>query len=536
LLPIVILLSALVAVRAGAATLDPIGAFKRPIFVTSNPSDPDRLLIVEREGRVVEASPGGTRRLVADFSSLVSCCDSERGLLSIAPAPDFASSGRFYAAYTGKPLAGGGEGDIHVDSFRPDPQGEGRVIREPILSIGHAQQSNHNGGQLQFGPDGHLYLSTGDGGGGGDPFENGQNTEALLGKILRIDPRPGQEPPYVSPAGNPFLGVPGRDEIWAYGLRNPWRFSFDRVSGDMVIGDVGQGAREEIDYAPGPGGGVVSSAGANYGWNCREGTIAYPEPATACTSASGFTEPVFDYPHKDPEDGSAHGCSIIGGYAVRDASLGDLYGRYLYSDYCTDEIRSLLLPATAGGRASGDRSESLTVSEPTSFGEDSCGRLYVVSAAGAVYRLIGASPASCSRAGPVGSELPLPGAPDAQGPTKARGPLRVGPPLSLLLSAKPLGSGYPQEFGITVRLSPCAAGAGRTVRMRRGGHPLAEGQLNRRCITHFRSRIARRATFRAVLTPTANEAGMRSSRLVVEPGVGAQRSQVRTIALAKPRP
>ena len=493
------------ASSAAAAGLEPIGSFKRPIFVTSDPGDPDRLLIVEREGRVIEAGPAGMR-LFADISSFVACCDGERGLLSIAPAPDFAGSGRFYAAYTGNLTAGGQEGDIHVDSFRPDASGGGQAIREPIISIGHAQEGNHNGGQLQLGPDGHLYISTGDGGGGGDPFESGQDTETLLGKILRIEPLPGQEPAYSAPAGNPFLAGPGRDEIWAFGLRNPWRFSFDRVSGDMVIADVGQGAREEIDHAPSLGGGVVSGAGPNYGWNCREGTIAFPEPAAACASASGFTDPVFEYPHDDPEDGSAHGCSIIGGYVVRDASLGDLYGRYLYTDFCTGELRSLQLPA-AGGVATGDRSEGIVVTQPMSFGEDSCGRVYLTTASGAVHRLIGPIPSGCSQS-PQG----VPGgvAPGLSSATSPRS-------LRLRLSAKRVGEDATPGYEIWARLSPCNGGAGQRVRLKKGGRHMATKRFGLDCLARFRLRVARRATFRAVLA-SAESGPIRSPRLVITPG------------------
>jgi glucose/sorbosone dehydrogenase len=513
-LSILVVTLALVASHTAAATLEPIGAFERPIFITSDPGDPNRLLVVEREGMVIEVSPAGTH-LFADVSSLVSCCAGERGLLSIAPAPDFDASGRFYAAYTGTPAAGGREGDVHVDSFRPDAGG-GKVFREPILSIDHSQQSNHNGGQLQLGPDGNLYVSTGDGGGGGDPFENGQNDETLLGKILRIDPRPGWEPPYAIPPGNPFAGIPGRDEIWALGLRNPWRFSFDRASGDMVIADVGQGAREELDYASSPAAGVVSGAGANYGWNCREGTIPYPEPATACATASGFTEPVFDYPHEDPEDGSAHGCSIIGGYVARDPSLGDLSGRYVYSDFCAGEIRSLRLPAGAGGAATDDRSEGLHVSEPTSFGEDACGRLYVVSAEGPVYRFVGASPASC----PSPAASPAPSAPIA-GPERKRKPKPGHRPKPerrrLRLSALPLG-GSAVRFRFVARLSPCGDGSGRKVHLKRDGHGIRARALNRRCVVRFRLFVRHRASFRAVLSAGPRGVRLRSPRLVVGPG------------------
>jgi hypothetical protein len=497
-----------VASTAPAATLKPIGAFKHPIFVTSDPVNPERLLVVQREGTVIEASPSGTRQL-ADLGSLVSCCESERGLLSIAPAPDFDSSGRFYADYTGTEAAGGQEGDIHVDSFRPDSAAPGQLIREPIISIGHSTFGNHNGGQLQFGPDGHLYISVGDGGGGGDPLESGQDTETLLGKILRIDPRPGQAPPYAIPAGNPFVGGPGRDEIWAYGLRNPWRFSFDRLSGDMVIGDVGQDTREEVDFAPSPGGGQVSGAGADYGWNCREGFIEYPEAPSSCGSAGPFVEPVFDYPHEDPGGGAAHGCAILGGYVVRDASVADLYGRYVYADLCTGEIRSLLLPASAGGRASDDRATGLEVDEPTSFGQDSCGRVYVASNHGTVYRLEGPAPAGC----------PPPGG-------AAASHRRV----HLHLRVKGAG----RRLEIIARVMPCAGQGGRRIQLNRGGHRIAVRRLDRHCVARFFVRVRTRTTFRALLRGQ----GVRSRRLAVgaHHPPRSQRSQVRTIALAKPIP
>lgn len=494
------LLCTLASTAATAATLEPIGNFKQPIFVTSDPSNAERLLVAERGGVVEEVRPGAVSE-VADLGSLVTCCESERGLLSISPAPDFDSSGRFYAAYTGTAAAGGAEGDVHIDSFRPDPGG-GAPIREPILSVAHAANPNHNGGQLQFGPDGHLYISLGDGGGGGDPLESGQDTETLLGKILRIDPHPGQSPAYSIPLGNPFAGGPGRPEIWAYGLRNPWRFSFDRTSGDTVIADVGQDTREEVDFAPSPAIGSVGGAAANYGWNCREGFIAYSSPEPACSAASGFAEPVFDYPHADPGDGSASGCSIIGGYVVRDPTLGDLYGRYLYSDFCAGKIRSLVLPSVPGGRASGDRSEGLTVGEPSSFGEDACGRLYVASDEGTVYRLVGSTQVSCPLAsayGPAGQSL---------GVDRKR--------LRLRLRSRPLGA----RLRIVALAIPCAGHAGDRVQLNRGGRRFGVKRLDRQCIARFFPRVDRAATFRALLVGSET---IRSRRLTAEPrqrGVG----------------
>jgi hypothetical protein len=480
---------------ATAATLEPIGTFSLPVYVTSDPLDPDWLLIGERQGRVIERSPAGTRQLL-DFSTLVTCCESERGLDSIVPAPDFAATGRVYAAYTGAPAAGGAEGDVHIDSFRPGPSGQ--AIREPILSLDHSLRPNHNGGQLQFGPDGYLYIALGDGGGAGDPDGNGQNTETLSGKIIRIDPRPGQVPSYAIPPGNPFASGPGRDEIWAFGLRNPWRFSFDRANGDMVIADVGQDEREEVDLAPSAAVGTVSGGGANYGWNCREGTIVFPGAPSGCP-AVGFTDPVFDYPHDDPGGGAPHGCSIIGGYVIRDPSLGDLYGRYVYTDYCQGEIRSLVLPSTASGRASGDRSEALSVASPTSFGEDACGRVYVVAAAGAVFRLEGAEPATCPR--PTGTGV-------GSGPSADPPPVRGLRRASVRLHARRSGA----WVKLTARVSPCGARAGAMLQLNRGGKRLISKRLDEDCLARFAVRLPRDSTFRVLLR---DEPEIRSRRLAV---------------------
>jgi hypothetical protein len=502
---------------AAALELEQIGTFEQPIFITSDPGNAARLLIVERGGTVTEAGPDGTR-LLADLTSLVSCCEGERGLFSIAPAPDFGSSGRFYAAYSGRSAAGGQKGDIHIDSFQPDPQHAGQLLREPILSIEHSLHDSHHGGQLQFGPDGDLYISVGDGGGAGDPLESGQDTGTLLGKILRIEPRPGQEPPYAVPPDNPFVGKSGLDEIWAYGLRNPWRFSFDRASGDMVIGDVGQNEHEEIDYAPSPAADVVSGGGANYGWNCREGLFAYPGAPARCGPAGEFVDPVFDYPHEDPGGGAAYGCAIVGGYVARDPSLGDLYGRYVYADYCTGEIRSLVLPGAGGGPATGDRSEGLEVAYPTSFGEDSCGRLYIASSDGGVYRLAGAQPPSCPQPG-QGSAAPI----AAASSHKVR----------LQLRARRAGAG----LKLIARVAPCSTPhAGERVQFNRGGERLAARGLDRRCVAHLFTHVDGAATFRALLR---GGPAIRSRRLAVGSPRShrrTQRNQVRTIALAKPRP
>jgi len=476
------------AATASAVNLQPIGKFDQPIFVASDAGNPDDLFVVEREGRVVR-SEGGVTSAFADLTSLVSCCESERGLLSIALAPDFDTSGRFFAAYTGKAAAGGAIGDIHVDAFHHEG---GALVREPLFSVGHSINANHNGGQLEFGPDGYLYVSIGDGGGGGDPFESGQDLNSRLGKILRVEPRAGAEP-----------------TVWSYGLRNPWRFSFDRANGDMTIGDVGQDAHEEVDLAPSPAAGVVGGQGTNYGWNCREGFSAYPEPGASCAGVSNFTDPVFDYPHSDPEDGGPHGCAITGGYVVRDPGLGDLYGRYLYADFCVGEIRSLVLPAGVPGLATGDRSEGLTVPNPVSFGEDSCGRVYVVAQAGTVYRFVGATPSACGTTSATAHATPLTNGAKAK-------PKRQ--PVSVHLRVARRTQGRHLRLILTATVSPCPGHVGGRVRLQRGGRPVSAKRLDRRCDARFRLRISHRSTFRAILLD------------------GGYRSQVRTIALAKPRP
>jgi hypothetical protein len=477
------------AANAAAVTLHEIGSFNQPIYVTSGPFNPDRLLVAEREGMVIEVTPSG-RKPLADLTELVECCEGERGLLSIAPAPDFESSGRFYAAYTGNLAAGSEIGDVHVDAFRPGPGGS--PIREQVLTVAHSAHDNHNGGQLQFGPDGHLYISLGDGGGTGDPAENAQNLESRLGKILRIDPKPGQAPSFTVPADNPFVGRAGLDEIWAYGLRNPWRFSFDRLTGDMVIGDVGQDTREEVDFAPSPGDGMVSGGGDNYGWNCREGFIAYTDPGAACATAGSFSEPVFDYPHEDPGNGAAYGCAILGGYVVRDPGLNELSGRYLYTDYCTGQIRSLVLPVTANGKATDDRAE-VNVSKPTSFGEDSCGRVYITSDLGPVYRLEGPAPTICTHAEPVAVSF-------RKSTRSARVQLRA--------------RWVRGRVKLIASVSPCAEDAGGVLQLNRGGRRLKIKRLNQKCRALFRLRVNTRATFRALVF---GDPGSESRRLSVKP-------------------
>jgi glucose/arabinose dehydrogenase len=363
-----------VAGRAGGRVgLKRIGSFDSPVYVASTPAFPRLLFVVEQGGRVEVLRNGRRlRRPFLDISGLVSF-EGERGLLSIAFPPDYSRSRAFYVYYTDD------RGNIRVDEFRRrTPTRAARGSRRTVIEIPHTENSNHNGGQLQF-LGNLLYFATGDGGSAGDPPNNAQNKDVLLGKLLRIDPRPSGGRPYSIPSSNPFVGRPGRDEIYSYGLRNPFRFSFDtRHPGNprIAIADVGQNRFEELDYTT-----VRDAAGANFGWDAFEGFAPYREENSGTPDPGGTVKPVFAYSHS--RDGS---CTIIGGYVVEDPRLPSLLGRYVYTDYCDGQLRSLI-PHT--GRASDDRPiGGLSVVEPSSFGVDTRGRLYVSSLAGPVYRLV----------------------------------------------------------------------------------------------------------------------------------------------------
>jgi Glucose / Sorbosone dehydrogenase len=478
---VVLLLSPAGAASARAASLQSIGSFDQPIYVTSDPGNPNRLFVVERGGKI-ELVQGGSAGTFADLTSVVDCCDGERGLLSMALAPDFDTTGRFYVDYTGKSAPG----EIHVAELRASGDSAAIGTRRNVLTIPHPGESNHNGGQLQFGPDGYLYVSTGDGGGSDDQHHNSQDLGSLLGKLLRIDPRRSGVHPYTVPAGNPFAGAGAPfDTIWSYGLRNPFRFSFDRSSGDLVIGDVGQDAEEEVDYAPAPGLG----RGADYGWNCREGLLAGPATDPQCSTppAGGFVDPVFSYSHSDPSSP----CAIIGGYVARDAGLGSLYGRYLYADLCTGDVRSLAL----GDPFASDASTGLHVDNPNSFGEDSCGRLYVVSGDGEVDRLVGARPASC---------------PAPRGSTRSarkRTVVRIG--------ARRRRVRRGRRALVKVKVTPCAGRRGQRVRLLRGGRPAGSKRLSRACVAFFHPRIRHRSTFKATSPRSASYRAATSRRLTI---------------------
>ncbi|HKF83389.1 MAG TPA: PQQ-dependent sugar dehydrogenase [Solirubrobacterales bacterium] len=474
------LLLALAGGSAQAASLQTIGTgFDEPIFVTSDPGNPNRLFVVEREGRIVEVA-GDSRTVFADLRGVVGCgngCGGERGLLSIALSPDFDTSGRLFVDYAEDPEPG----DIHVGELNPTGG-----LRN-LLTIPHPDESNHNGGQLQFGPEGNLFVSTGDGGGEDDQHHNAQNLSSLLGKILRIGINPSGALPYTVPAGNPFAAPAPYDTIWAYGLRNPFRFSFDRGGSGLWIGDVGQSAREEIDFAPAPGLG----AGFNFGWNCEEGSVAGPGDDEGCAGAAAdaFVGPVFDYPHSDPGDGGASGCAVIGGYVSRDPGVTELYGRYIYGDLCVNKIRSFS-PAQP---LATDRSEGLQISNLNSFGEDSCGRLYAISGSGAVYRIVGAGPTTCPTAA-----------------TPSLSPSFVG------IRALRRRVKKNRRALLTAYVSPCKGRQGDPVTLWRGRKKLGTRHFDRVCTARFRPRISRRSSFRVTVKANATYVAAISRKLTVK--------------------
>lgn len=343
-----------------------------PVAITHAGDGSGRLFITLQRGQILIYDDG---RLLPtpflDISSVVACC-GERGLLSVAFDPNYKQNGYFYVNYTQRPDGSTIIARYHV-SGDPDVADPDSAV---ILLMIPQPFANHNGGQLQFGPDGYLYIGMGDGGSAGDPQNNAQNGQTLLGKMLRIDVNNANTSdglPYDIPANNPFIADPNvRDEIWALGLRNPWRFSFDRTTGDLFIGDVGQNSWEEVDFQP-----ASSTGGENYGWRLMEGRHCF-NPATNCHNGT-LTLPILEYDH-------SLGCSITGGYRYRGSQIRQLYGVYLYGDYCSGRIWG----ATESNGRWTSRELLTTELSISTFGEDESGELYVAhhdGANGAIYRI-----------------------------------------------------------------------------------------------------------------------------------------------------
>jgi glucose/arabinose dehydrogenase len=343
-----------------------VSGLASPLDLQSAPGDGERLYVVEQGGRIRVVRGG---QLAAapflDVSSRISS-GGERGLLGLAFHPQFAANRRFFVNYTDR------NGDTHVSEFRAGSADAAEAASERELLVVPQPYSNHNGGGLAFDNAGRLLVALGDGGSAGDPLNDGQRLDTLLGKILRLDVDAAG--PYALPADNPFLATAGaRGEIWAYGLRNPFRISVDRPTGDLYIGDVGQSRVEEIDVDPG-----TRRAGANYGWRLMEGSQCY-NPASGCASA-GLTPPVYEYTH-------AEGCSVTGGAVYRGCRMPALAGTYFFSDYCSALVRSFRY---ANGQATELRDWGAGLrglDSPTSFGLDAAGELYIVDYDGEVYRL-----------------------------------------------------------------------------------------------------------------------------------------------------
>lgn len=396
---LILLLTSLVPVPSAAANswptiaLEPVvtSGLQAPVFLTHAGDNSGRLFIVERPGRIrIWANATLQTTPFLDITDRVRSTStgggSEEGLLSVAFPPDYASKGYFYIYYTRS------DGNNNLARFHvsnnpdlADPNSE-----ELILLFNHPIQQNHNGGLITFGPDGYLYIGTGDGGGGGDPYDNAQNTNSLLGKILRIEVEPelpplpsdpqtiylpllGQSdspaPRYKIPSTNPFINQVGyRPEIWALGLRNPWRYSFDSQTNDLYIADVGQGSWEEINFQA-----ASSTGGENYGWPIMEGAHCYN---SATCDQTGLVLPVNEYSHAD-------GCSITGGYVYRGAAYPSLQGIYYYADYCYGKIWGVQWDGSAW-------QSILLLDSPyniSSFGLDAAGELYLLDMSGGVYRV-----------------------------------------------------------------------------------------------------------------------------------------------------
>ena len=347
--------------------LEPVAAgLNFPVLVTSAPGDASRLFVVEKGG-TVRVIKNGTL-LPTPFIDLRGrvTTGSEQGLLGLAFHP---TDGRVVLSFTVPGATGGGRSQ--VSTFRPglNPDVLDPATEQLVITVDQPY-ANHNGGHVAFGPDGYLYVGFGDGGSGGDPQGHGQDRTDLLGSLLRLDLDHGL--PYTIPATNPFVGQAGmRGELWNWGLRNPWRFSFDRATGDLYIADVGQNAWEEVDVQP-----ATSARGENYGWAIMEGNHCYGR--NSCNK-TGLVLPVTEYGHGD-------GCSITGGYVYRGQAIPELAGTYFYGDYCDGWIRSFVY--RNGAATSPSSWPTLdTKQRITSFGEDAAGEIYVVLANGSIYRI-----------------------------------------------------------------------------------------------------------------------------------------------------
>ena len=358
--------------------LNTVATLDSPIAMATIPGNDD-LFVAERAGRVrrLEVDGATVTTVSAPLLNLTSLTseDGEGGLLGLTFNP---TGDRLYVFHTNL------RGNLRVAEYQvANPTTDPSIVpgtRRVVVSIRHQPNSNHNGGDLTFGPDGRLYIAVGDGGGGGDPDNNGQNRQSLLGKVLRINPQAGASRPYKIPVTNPFVGQsPRRGEIWLYGVRNPWRISFDRENGDLYVADVGQSAYEEINSLPSDGDGRNAGRGANLGWSRMEGN----EPFAGRTEPANHTPPTFVYGHNAP----GNPCSITGGYVYRGTAIPAMVGQYLYGDFCTGTIASITATDGSLDTFSSDLGISVADFSLYSFGQGPDGELYVLTSGGAVSRI-----------------------------------------------------------------------------------------------------------------------------------------------------
>lgn len=346
-----------------------VSGLSSPVGLSAPAGDTERLFVVEQSGRVVIVRDGSVQSPpFLDLTGQVSS-GGERGLLGLAFHPSYGANGHLYVNYTN------GAGDTRVvryTVYASDPDVADPSTAMTILAVSQPFP-NHNGGHLAFGPDGMLYVGLGDGGSGGDPQGHGQNRATLLGSMLRLDVDGGS--PYGVPADNPFVGTAGvAPETWAYGLRNPWRFSFDASTGDLYVADVGQGDIEEISVQP-----ASSTGGENYGWNTLEGSACF-NPGSGC-DPTGTVLPTHEYDHRD-------GCSVTGGYVYRGAANPSLVGRYFFADFCSSWIRSFRYEGGVATDLVDHEADFGPVSQVSSFGVDGVGELYVVEIGGTIWRVV----------------------------------------------------------------------------------------------------------------------------------------------------
>jgi len=360
----------------------------KPIYLTAPENSSDTLFIVEQHGvvqRLINGEVATSALLnIRNRVHQPKMPGDERGLLGFALHPQFSKNGRIFVNYVNK------KDSTVIAEYKVDPKT--RIAdekKEKIILKFQQPYSNHNGGQLAFGPDGFLYIAVGDGGYAGDPHENGQNIETIFGTILRIDI--DGKTPYEIPVDNPFLNEKkAKGEIYWYGLRNAWRFSFDANTGDLYIGDVGQSSWEEIDYLP------AKSPGANFGWNKMEGAHCYP-PGEDCEK-DGLVLPIFEYPNNANfmktligwDQNDAQGCSVTGGYVYRGSQIPELYGHYIFGDYCTGKVWSFIVKNGISQNFAEWKINGLEKDlYLSSFGEDGKGELYIVNHTGSIYKISG---------------------------------------------------------------------------------------------------------------------------------------------------